>query len=134
MRIGGGDVLIKPQVATREPQPLLTRIRQQLEKLVQHARAQRAAGLELALQIKRIEKARRRLAVSFRKQESRDRNQLILFPNNVSRRPRLFELHKDVRRIASGPVREVFTEQNLRQTYGGKVAFLSEKNGKNGSL
>jgi manganese/zinc/iron transport system ATP- binding protein len=39
----------------------------------------------------------------------------------------------NVRRIASGPVRDVFTEQNLRQTYGGKVAFLSEKNGKNGS-
>jgi manganese/zinc/iron transport system ATP- binding protein len=40
----------------------------------------------------------------------------------------------NVRRIASGPVRDVFTEQNLRQTYGGKVAFLSEKNGKNGNL
>ena len=39
----------------------------------------------------------------------------------------------NVRRVASGPVSEVFTEQNLRQTYGGKVAFLSEKNGKNGS-
>jgi manganese/zinc/iron transport system ATP- binding protein len=39
----------------------------------------------------------------------------------------------NVRRIASGPVHDVFTEQNLRQTYGGKVAFLSEKNGKNGS-
>ena len=39
----------------------------------------------------------------------------------------------NVRRIASGPVRDVFTEQNLRQTYGGKVAFLSEKNGKNGT-
>jgi manganese/zinc/iron transport system ATP- binding protein len=40
----------------------------------------------------------------------------------------------NVRRIASGPVSEVFTEQNLRQTYGGKVAFLSaEKNGKNGT-
>jgi manganese/zinc/iron transport system ATP- binding protein len=39
----------------------------------------------------------------------------------------------NVRRIASGPVTEVFTEQNLRQTYGGKVAFLSaDKNGKNG--
>ncbi len=38
----------------------------------------------------------------------------------------------NVRRIASGPVSEVFTEQNLRQTYGGKVAFLSaDKNGKN---
>lgn len=31
----------------------------------------------------------------------------------------------NVRRIASGPVSEVFTEENLRQTYGGRVAFLS---------
>ncbi len=33
----------------------------------------------------------------------------------------------NVRRIASGPVGEVFTEQNLRLTYGGRVAFLSER-------
>jgi manganese/zinc/iron transport system ATP- binding protein len=39
----------------------------------------------------------------------------------------------NVRRIASGPVSEVFTEQNLRKAYGGKVAFLSpEENAKNG--
>jgi manganese/zinc/iron transport system ATP- binding protein len=31
----------------------------------------------------------------------------------------------NVRRIASGPVEEVFTEVNLRLAYGGKVAFLS---------
>lgn len=31
----------------------------------------------------------------------------------------------NVRRIASGPVQEVFTEENLRLTYGGRVAFLS---------
>ena len=30
----------------------------------------------------------------------------------------------NVRKIASGPVGEVFTEANLRQTYGGRVAFL----------
>lgn len=30
----------------------------------------------------------------------------------------------NVRRIASGPVEQVFTEQNLRRTYGGRVAFL----------
>jgi manganese/zinc/iron transport system ATP- binding protein len=30
----------------------------------------------------------------------------------------------NVRRIASGPVNEVFTEENLRQTYGGRVSFL----------
>ncbi len=31
----------------------------------------------------------------------------------------------NVRRIASGPVDEVFTDQNLRLAYGGRVAFLS---------
>ncbi|MGB0384257.1 MAG: metal ABC transporter ATP-binding protein [Ardenticatenaceae bacterium] len=31
----------------------------------------------------------------------------------------------NVRRIASGPVKQVFTEENLRLTYGGRVAFLS---------
>jgi manganese/zinc/iron transport system ATP- binding protein len=30
----------------------------------------------------------------------------------------------NVRRIASGPVEEVFTEENLRRTYGGRVGFL----------
>ncbi|MDE2834103.1 MAG: metal ABC transporter ATP-binding protein [Bacteroidota bacterium] len=30
----------------------------------------------------------------------------------------------NVRRIASGPVEEVFTEENLRLTYGGRVAFV----------
>jgi manganese/zinc/iron transport system ATP- binding protein len=31
----------------------------------------------------------------------------------------------NIRRIASGPVADVFTESNLRLTYGGRVAFLS---------
>jgi manganese/zinc/iron transport system ATP- binding protein len=33
----------------------------------------------------------------------------------------------NVRRIASGPVEDVFTEQNLRLTYGGRIAFLSDR-------
>ncbi len=33
----------------------------------------------------------------------------------------------NVRRIASGPVREVFTDQNLRLAYGGRVAFMSRR-------
>jgi manganese/zinc/iron transport system ATP- binding protein len=33
----------------------------------------------------------------------------------------------NVRRIASGPVSEVFTDENLRLTYGGRVAFLSRQ-------
>lgn len=36
----------------------------------------------------------------------------------------------NVRRIASGPVAEIFTEENLRLAYGGRIAFLS--NGTNG--
>jgi manganese/zinc/iron transport system ATP- binding protein len=39
----------------------------------------------------------------------------------------------NVRRIASGPVGQVFTEENLRLAYGGKVNFLSSSNG-NGSI
>lgn len=31
----------------------------------------------------------------------------------------------NVRRVASGPVATAFTEENLRQAYGGRVAFLS---------
>jgi len=31
----------------------------------------------------------------------------------------------NVRRIAAGPVEDVFTEENLRATYGGRVAFVS---------
>jgi len=33
----------------------------------------------------------------------------------------------NVRRIASGPVATTFTQENLRQTYGGRVAFLSSR-------
>ena len=39
----------------------------------------------------------------------------------------------NVRRIASGPVKEVFTEENLRLTYGGRVAFLSRALNGNGN-
>ncbi len=35
----------------------------------------------------------------------------------------------NVRRIASGPVDEAFTEENLRRAYGGRIAFLSKGNG-----
>ena len=35
----------------------------------------------------------------------------------------------NVRRIASGTVDEVFTEENLRITYGGRVPFLQRRNG-----
>jgi len=39
----------------------------------------------------------------------------------------------NVRRVASGPVAEVFSEHNLRLTYGGRVAFLRTNGGQPGS-
>jgi manganese/zinc/iron transport system ATP- binding protein len=35
----------------------------------------------------------------------------------------------NVRRIAAGRVEDVFTEENLRLTYGGRVAFLKSPAG-----
>lgn len=39
----------------------------------------------------------------------------------------------NVRRIASGPVADVFTDQNLRLTYGGRVGFLHGPGAANGT-
>ena len=39
----------------------------------------------------------------------------------------------NVRRVASGPVEEVFTEENLRQTYGGRVGVLTRNGDLNGN-
>jgi manganese/zinc/iron transport system ATP- binding protein len=38
----------------------------------------------------------------------------------------------NVRRVASGPVDVVFTDENLRQTYGGRVGFLTRNGEQNG--
>lgn len=39
----------------------------------------------------------------------------------------------NVRRIASGPVPDVFTEDNLRKTYGGRIAFVNGQGGVTGN-
>ena len=33
----------------------------------------------------------------------------------------------NIRRIASGPVEETFTPDNLRETYGGRIAFIKNQ-------
>jgi manganese/zinc/iron transport system ATP- binding protein len=38
----------------------------------------------------------------------------------------------NVRMIASGPVSEVYTDENLRLTYGGVVAFINQPGNGNG--
>jgi manganese/zinc/iron transport system ATP- binding protein len=40
----------------------------------------------------------------------------------------------NIRKIASGPVSEVFTEENLRLAYGGHLSFISEQKMKMGAL
>lgn len=40
----------------------------------------------------------------------------------------------NVRRIASGPVDDVFTEENLRLTYGGRIAFVKHSNGERSEM
>jgi manganese/zinc/iron transport system ATP- binding protein len=37
----------------------------------------------------------------------------------------------NVSRIAAGPVGVVFTEENLRRAYGGRIGFLSDNGGAN---
>lgn len=39
----------------------------------------------------------------------------------------------NVRNIASGPVSDVFTEDNLRRTYGGRIAFLTDRRNTEGA-
>ncbi len=40
----------------------------------------------------------------------------------------------DVKRIASGPVKDVFTNENLRRAYGGRVGFLAQQPLETGEL
>jgi manganese/zinc/iron transport system ATP- binding protein len=64
-------------------------------------------------------------------QELRSRGQTVIaVHHDLQTVPEYFDQVTllNVRRIASGPVDEVFTEENLRLTYGGRAAFF----GRNG--
>ncbi len=52
---------------------------------------------------------------------------LIVVHHDLQTVPEYFDwvLLLNVRRIAAGPVAEVFTEENLRLTYGGRIPFVS---------
>jgi manganese/zinc/iron transport system ATP- binding protein len=65
-------------------------------------------------------------------QELRSRGKtLVVVHHDLQTVPEYFDWVTllNVRRIASGPVTEVFTEENLRLAYGGRVAFLSHHSG-----
>jgi manganese/zinc/iron transport system ATP- binding protein len=56
---------------------------------------------------------------------------LLVVHHDLQTVPEYFDhvLLLNVRRIAAGPVGEVFTDENLRLTYGGRVPFLRAANG-----
>ncbi|MBU1880466.1 metal ABC transporter ATP-binding protein [bacterium] len=56
---------------------------------------------------------------------------LVVVHHDLQTVPKYFDwvMMLNVRRIASGPISDVFTEANLRLTYGGRVAFLSHHSG-----
>ena len=58
-------------------------------------------------------------------------NTVVVVHHDLETVPEYFDqvLLLNVRRIASGEVEEVFTEENLRLTYGGRVPFLQRRNG-----
>jgi manganese/zinc/iron transport system ATP- binding protein len=54
---------------------------------------------------------------------------LVVVHHDLQTVPEYFDhvMLLNVRRIASGPVADVFTDENLRRTYGGRVGFLRPK-------
>ena len=52
---------------------------------------------------------------------------VVVVHHDLQTVPEYFDsvLLMNVRRIASGPVSEVFTEENLRTTYGGRIGFVN---------
>lgn len=65
-------------------------------------------------------------------QDLRERgNTVVAVHHALQTVPEYFDhvLLLNVRRIAAGPVGEVFTQENLRAAYGGRVPYLSDGNG-----
>jgi len=54
---------------------------------------------------------------------------LVVVHHDLQTVPEYFDhvMLLNVRRIASGPVEDVFTDENLRRTYGGRVGFLRQQ-------
>jgi len=67
-----------------------------------------------------------RAIIALLRQLKEDGRTVIVVHHDLQTVPEYFDsvLLLNIRRIASGPVDEVFTEENLRLTYGGRVGFL----------
>ena len=69
---------------------------------------------------------RRRAIVDLLKQRRRRRQDSGRRRSGLQTVPEYFDWVTllNVRCIATGPVEEVFTDENLRKTYGGRIAFV----------
>ena len=69
----------------------------------------------------------RAIVALLRELRRRDKT-VVVVHHDLQTVPEYFDsvLLLNVRRIASGPVQDVFTEENLRLTYGGRVGFLKD--------
>lgn len=74
-----------------------------------------------------------RAIVALLRELRRDGKTVVVVHHDLQTVPEYFDWVTllNVRRIASGPVAQAFTEENLRRAYGGRIAFLS-KDGKGG--
>ncbi len=72
----------------------------------------------------------RAIVALLRELRQRDKT-VVVVHHDLQTVPEYFDsvLLLNVRRIAAGPVEEVFTEENLRLTYGGRVGFLRDAKG-----
>lgn len=72
-----------------------------------------------------------RAIVTVLQQLRADGKTVVVVHHDLETVPEYFDwvLLLNVRRIGMGPVDEVFTEENLRLTYGGRVPFLQRRNG-----
>jgi manganese/zinc/iron transport system ATP- binding protein len=70
-----------------------------------------------------------RAIVTVLQQLRADGKTVVVVHHDLETVPEYFDqvLLLNVRRIASGPVDDVFTEENLRLTYGGRVPFLQRR-------
>ena len=73
-----------------------------------------------------VDAATEKAIVSILKGLRSEKKTVIVVHHDLQTIPEYFDwvMLLNVRRIASGPVEEVFTDENLRKTYGGRISFV----------
>ena len=89
-------------------------------------RTTRQSPYKMRLVIDQIRGQRVNEALALLKFSKKHAKEMVVVHHDLQTIPEYFDWVTllNVRSIASGPIREVFTEQNLRLTYGGRVPFM----------